>query len=64
MLRASLHAAGVRNDIDEAVIRRTFTTWRIEHMERAAVPTDTRLLEVLLVWLVSDPSPLPQLLAG
>lgn len=64
LLRASLHAAGVRNDIDEAVIRRTFTTWRIEHMERAAVPTDTRLLEVLLVWLVSDPSPLPQPLAG
>jgi hypothetical protein len=36
-------------------IRRTFATWRIEHLERAAVPSDTRLLDVLLVRLVSDP---------
>jgi SAM-dependent methyltransferase len=57
LLRASLRAAGVRNDMDEAVIRRTFTAWRIEHLERVAVPSDTRLLDVLLVRLVSDSQP-------
>ena len=55
LLRASLRAAGVRNDIDEAVIRRTFAAWRIEHLEHAAVPSDTRLLDVLLVRLASGP---------
>ena len=51
LLRASLRTAGVRNDIDEAVIRTTFGAWRIEHMERTAVPSDTRLLDVLVVRL-------------
>lgn len=51
LLRASLRAAGVRNDIDEAVIHDTFGAWRIEAMERAAVPSDTRLLDVLTVRL-------------
>jgi len=48
LLRASLRAAGVRNDIDEAVIGHTFAAWRIEHRQRAAVPSDTRMLEVIL----------------
>ena len=51
LLRASLRAAGVRNDIDEAVISHTFTGWRIEQMLRAAVPSDTRILEVILARL-------------
>lgn len=51
LLRASLRAAGVRNDIDEAVIRETFGGWRIVHMERAAVPSDTRQLDYLVVRL-------------
>ena len=51
LLRASLRAAGVRNDIDEAVIAATFAAWEIEHMERAAVPSDTRLLEVIVARL-------------
>jgi SAM-dependent methyltransferase len=51
LLRASLRAAGVRNDIDEAVIRRSFAAWQVEHLERAAVPSDTRVLEVLLARL-------------
>jgi len=51
LLRASLRAAGVRNDIDERVIGHTFTDWRIEHMQRAAVPSDTRTLEVILARL-------------
>jgi SAM-dependent methyltransferase len=53
LLRASLRAAGVRNDIDEAVISGTFADWSIEAMERAAVPSDTRQLDVLVVRLTS-----------
>jgi SAM-dependent methyltransferase len=48
LLRASLRAAGVGNDIDEAVIAATFAAWTIEHMERAKVPSDTRMLEVIV----------------
>ncbi|MGD0245571.1 MAG: hypothetical protein ABSB59_35335 [Streptosporangiaceae bacterium] len=48
LLRASLRTAGVRNDIDEAVIAGTFGGWRVERMERAEVPSDTRMLEVLV----------------
>jgi SAM-dependent methyltransferase len=51
LLRASMRAAGVRNDIDEAVIRRTFRAWRIVDMERGAGPSDTRMLEFLVVRL-------------
>jgi SAM-dependent methyltransferase len=51
LLRASLRAAGVRNDIDEAVIGGTFAAWRIEDMRRTAVPSDTRMLQVLLARL-------------
>jgi len=40
-----------RNDIDEAVIVHTFTAWRIEQMQRAAVPSDSRMLEVILARL-------------
>ena len=54
LLRASLRTAGQRNDIDETVIRVTFADWRIEHLEHAAVPSDTRLLEVLVVRLCCD----------
>jgi Methyltransferase domain len=50
--KASLHAAGVRNDIDEHVIRDTFYSWWIERMERAQIPSDTRTLDVLLVRVV------------
>jgi SAM-dependent methyltransferase len=48
LLRASLCAAGVHNDIDEAVVAATFAAWTIEHMERAKVPSDTRMLEVIV----------------
>jgi SAM-dependent methyltransferase len=51
LLRASLRAAGVRNDIDEGVIGHTFAAWNIEHMRRAEVPSDTRALEVILARL-------------
>lgn len=57
LLRASLRAAGVRNDIDEAVIGHTFAAWQIEHMQRAAVPSDTRTLEVILARLSTTSPP-------
>jgi hypothetical protein len=44
-------AAGERNDIDEAVAARTFGAWRVEDMERAEVPSDTRMLEVIVARL-------------
>jgi SAM-dependent methyltransferase len=49
LLRPSLRAAGVRNDIDEEVIRTVFAQWHIQQMTRATVPSDTRSLEVLVV---------------
>jgi SAM-dependent methyltransferase len=51
LLRASLRAAGVRNDIDEAVISDTFGAWRIERLRRAEVPSDTRMLQMILARL-------------
>ena len=51
LLRASLRAAGVRNDIDENVILRTFSGWQVDQLERAEIPSDTRTLEVLQVRL-------------
>jgi SAM-dependent methyltransferase len=53
LLRASLRAAGVRNDIDEDVILATFAQWRVEHMQRTKIPSDTRTLDVLLVRLTA-----------
>ena len=53
LLRASLRAAGERNDIDEAVIVGCFARWRIDAMTRAAVPSDTRALDVLIARLTA-----------
>ncbi|HEY1920452.1 MAG TPA: class I SAM-dependent methyltransferase [Streptosporangiaceae bacterium] len=53
LLRASLRTAGVRNDIDEDVVRDTFTGWRVDHMRQASVPSDTRPLDVLVVRLAT-----------
>lgn len=50
---ASLNTAGLRHDVDEAVIGRVFADWRIERMERTAVPSDTRMLDVLLARLIA-----------
>jgi hypothetical protein len=52
--RREAAAAGQRNDIDEAVIRDTFAGWRIDDLEQARVPSDTRLLDVLVVRLCCD----------
>lgn len=51
LLRASLRRAGVRNDMNEAVISAAFAGWHVEHTEHAAVPSDTRMLEVIIARL-------------
>jgi SAM-dependent methyltransferase len=51
LLRASLHAAEVRNDISEEVIRSTFDGWTVRALARQKIPSDTRQLEVLVVRL-------------
>ena len=53
LLRASLRAAGVRNDIDEEVILAVFADWRVEFLQRTKIPSDTRSLDVLLVRLTT-----------
>ncbi len=53
LLRASLRTAGARNDISERLIEDTFAGWRIERMQRAQVPSDTRSLDVLQVRLAT-----------
>jgi hypothetical protein len=50
----SLRAAGLRNDIDEQVIRTVFDGWRIQHVTRARVPSDTRTLELPVVRLTTQ----------
>lgn len=51
LLRASLRAAGARNDISEDVIRGTFADWTIQSLELSEIPSDTRRLDVLIARL-------------
>jgi SAM-dependent methyltransferase len=53
LLRPSLRADGVRNDIDEEVVRTVFGRWHIQQMTPATVPSDTRTLELLVVRLTT-----------
>lgn len=51
LLRACLRIAGARNDIDEKILAAIFGHWHFQHIERAKIPSDTRLLEALVVHL-------------
>jgi SAM-dependent methyltransferase len=51
LLRACLRAAGVRNDIDEAVLRQTFADWRFVQLHRGWIPSDTRTMEAIIARL-------------
>jgi SAM-dependent methyltransferase len=51
LLRASLRAAGVRNDISDEVIRTTFRGWTIRSLTRGQIPSDTRQMDALVVRL-------------
>ncbi len=62
LLRACLKAAGVRNDIDVEVLRRTFAQWRFRDVFQATVPSDTRPMAALVARLkLSAPGPLTRL---
>jgi SAM-dependent methyltransferase len=51
LLRACMRSAGVRNDVDEAMVRQSFTGWVIESVKRADIPSDTRTMPALVVRL-------------
>ena len=51
LLRACPRAAGVRNDIDESLLRKTFADWDIVQMNRAWIPSDTRTMEAVITRL-------------
>lgn len=53
LLRASLRAAGVRNDVTEQVIRASFARWTINSMQQTQIPSDTAFLT--RSWSVSPP---------
>jgi hypothetical protein len=45
---------GVRSDTDETVIGHTFAARRIKQMQRAAMPSDTHVLEVIMARLTAQ----------
>jgi SAM-dependent methyltransferase len=53
LLCASLRTAGVRNDVDEDVIRAVFGDWRLDLIQRTTIPSDTRTLEMLVIRLAT-----------
>jgi SAM-dependent methyltransferase len=51
LLRACLYAQGVRNDLTEPVIRRTFADWRIVSLRQDSIPSDTKQMIALITRL-------------
>ncbi len=51
LLRACLRSAGVRNDLDEDVLRAVFRGWTLERLERQDLPSDTRTMPALVARL-------------
>jgi SAM-dependent methyltransferase len=50
-LRACLNTAGVRNDIDEAALRKDFAGWRWRRVTYANLESDTRVMPALVALL-------------
>jgi SAM-dependent methyltransferase len=50
-LRACLRSAGVRNDIDAALLRSAFRRWREVSLEPASIESDTRSMDALITRL-------------
>ena len=50
-LRACLRSAGVRNDIDPAVLRAVFARWKEVSLERISIRSDTRSMDALVARL-------------
>jgi SAM-dependent methyltransferase len=51
LLRASLYAQGVRNDLTEPLLRQIFAGWRIVSLEQTQIPSDTRQTVALVTRL-------------
>jgi SAM-dependent methyltransferase len=54
LLRACLRAHGIRNDVDEAGVRAVFAGWRIEEIAPTAIPSETRMMEALVIRLARN----------
>lgn len=51
LLRACLRQAGVRNDVDEDLLRRTYADWTFVRIDHEWIPSDTRTMGVLVAWV-------------
>jgi SAM-dependent methyltransferase len=57
LLRACLTSRGVRNDVTESSATAVFRGWDIERLVRADLPSDTRAMPGLVMWLRTPPGP-------
>jgi SAM-dependent methyltransferase len=53
LLRACLTSRGVRNDVTESAVADAFAGWAINRWARADLPSDTRTMQALVIWLRS-----------
>ena len=51
LLRACLRAAGIRNDLDESVLRSVFVGWRVRSIVSHEIPTDGRMMQAIVARL-------------
>jgi SAM-dependent methyltransferase len=56
LLRACLTSKGERNDITREVVTSVFAGWRVGQLDVESIPSDTRTMPALVVWL-ERPSP-------
>jgi SAM-dependent methyltransferase len=54
LLRACLTSRGVRNEVSESLISRSFAGWTVEAVTRAELPSHTRMMPALVVRLRRD----------
>jgi SAM-dependent methyltransferase len=51
LLRACLRAAGIRNDLDESVLRSVFVGWWVHSIVSHEIPTDDRMMQAIVARL-------------
>ena len=51
LLRACLRAAGIRNDLDEGVLRSVFVGWRVRSIVSHEITTDDRMMQAIVARL-------------
>ena len=47
----SCSAAGIRNDLDESVLRSVFVGWRVRSIVSHEIPTDDRMMQAIVARL-------------